>query len=49
MGAGGQADSWEWWNRVRCLCEHNAKLGVLLEVPADLPEEACLARWAIIR
>jgi hypothetical protein len=30
-------DSWEAWNRLRNLCEANPKLGVALELTADLP------------
>jgi len=33
----GGADPWQWWNQVRGLCGHHSKLGVLLEVPENLP------------
>lgn len=38
-------DPWEHWNRLKCLCEHNKKLGVALEITANLPSPARLARW----
>lgn len=39
-------DPWQWWNRVRCLCGHSSKLGLILEIPATLPTDLCLAHWA---
>jgi protein arginine N-methyltransferase 5 len=38
-------DPWEWWNQLRFLCHHHTRLGVLLELVADLPPEADLQRW----
>ena len=38
-------DPWQWWNRVRCLCSHNSKLGLILEVPSAMPSQDCLDRW----
>ncbi|EIE25124.1 protein arginine N-methyltransferase 5 [Coccomyxa subellipsoidea C-169] len=38
-------DSWERWNQVRCLTWHNAKLGVVLDVPAVLPPKEEIVRW----
>ncbi len=46
-GAHDPADAWEWWHRVRCLCGHNAKLGVLLDLPLALPPEQYVARWRV--
>lgn len=46
---GVEQDPWEWWNRVRSLCEHSTKLGLILEVPAVLPsqqEVSQLQSWA---
>jgi protein arginine N-methyltransferase 5 len=39
------ADPWEWWNQLRFLCHHHVRLGVLLELGADLPSEESLQRW----
>ena len=45
-GAAGVAgDPWEWWNQLRFLCHHHPRLGVMLELGADLPSEDNLARW----
>lgn len=38
-------DSWEWWNALRFACWHSTRLGLALEVGADLPPDANLARW----
>ncbi|KAK9820236.1 hypothetical protein WJX72_007776 [[Myrmecia] bisecta] len=38
-------DSWEWWNQVRCLCGHQPKLGLALELPESLPSRAHIQRW----
>lgn len=46
-GAHDPADAWEWWHRVRCLCGHNAKLGVLLDLPLTLPPEQYVTRWRV--
>ncbi|KAL4443757.1 hypothetical protein ABPG75_011494 [Micractinium tetrahymenae] len=47
--AGGRArlagDPWEWWNQLRFLCHHNNRLGVVLELGADLPSAEDLQRW----
>ena len=42
---GAAADPWEWWNQLRFLCNHHPRLGVVLELGADLPAEDDLARW----
>lgn len=39
------ADPWEWWNQLRFLCHHNNRLGVVLELGADLPSAEDLQRW----
>lgn len=39
------ADPWEWWNQMRFLCHHNSRLGVVLELGADLPATEDLQRW----
>ena len=33
------------WNRLRTLCDTNKKLGVILEISADLPSDDVLDRW----
>ena len=38
-------DSWEVWNSVRFLCEHNKKLGILLDLGETLPDREGLGRW----
>lgn len=38
-------DPWEWWNQLRFLCHHSPRLGVLLELGADLPAEEDVHRW----
>lgn len=46
MKDGSQADGWEFWNRVRLLCDHNTRLQVALELTADLPTtDMELMRW----
>lgn len=40
-----EQDPWEWWNQVRLLCNHSTRLGVLLELGADLPPVENLHRW----
>ncbi|DBA92605.1 TPA: hypothetical protein ACH3X1_002824 [Trebouxia sp. C0004] len=44
-GSASSSDSWEWWNRVRCMCGHNGQLGVALELGPCLPSEAEVQRW----
>jgi len=36
---------WHWWNRFRCLANSEKRLGVALEMTADLPDEAAINRW----
>ena len=38
-------DPWRAWNSVRCLCNHNSKLGALLEVQAEVPPLQEVLRW----
>ncbi|ESO87913.1 hypothetical protein LOTGIDRAFT_194048 [Lottia gigantea] len=38
-------DTWEWWNTFRTLCDSNKRLGVALELTADLPSTVILNRW----
>ena len=36
---------WHWWKKLRTMCEESNKLGVALELTADLPSDACIERW----
>lgn len=38
-------DTWHWWNRFRTLCDSSRKIGVVLELTADLPSEQEIERW----
>ncbi|XP_046557096.1 protein arginine N-methyltransferase 5-like [Haliotis rubra] len=38
-------DTWEWWHLFRTLCDCNKRLGICLEMTADLPSESVLERW----
>jgi protein arginine N-methyltransferase 5 len=38
-------DTWEWWNKLRTLLKPTTKIAVALELTADLPPPAALARW----
>ncbi|XP_041376377.1 protein arginine N-methyltransferase 5-like isoform X2 [Gigantopelta aegis] len=38
-------DTWEWWHLFRTLCDNNKRLGVALELSADMPSEGILERW----
>lgn len=40
-------DAWGAWNQVRCMCSHNPRLGVILDVPASLPSREEVARWVL--
>jgi len=40
-----QLDTWEWWNKVRGLCEHNSNLQIALELTGDLPSHEELQKW----
>ena len=38
--------TWNWWRKMRSLCEENTRLGLALELTNDLPEdEAEIQRW----
>ena len=39
-------DPWAMWTRLRTLCEHQSQLGLLLTVPASLPEDQTWRSWA---
>ncbi|XP_065829038.1 protein arginine N-methyltransferase 5-like [Oscarella lobularis] len=36
---------WEWWNRFRTLCNNNKRVGIALELSADLPESDEIDQW----
>ena len=36
---------WTWWSKFRSLCNHHSRLGVVLEVTADLPDPVILKQW----
>jgi protein arginine N-methyltransferase 5 len=38
-------DTWQWWNRLRTLCDSNKRVGVVLELTADLPSETAILLW----
>nr|CAB3265173.1 protein arginine N-methyltransferase 5-like [Phallusia mammillata] len=38
-------DSWHWWNKFRCLCGQHNRIGLALEITADLPDELVLKQW----
>jgi len=40
-----EIDPWEWWNRLRVLCDHHPSLSVALEITEDVPSNPVLARW----
>ncbi|XP_075346854.1 LOW QUALITY PROTEIN: protein arginine N-methyltransferase 5 [Mycteria americana] len=46
-GAEGAAEekTWLWWHNFRTLCDYNKRVGVALEVGADLPSAAAIDRW----
>ncbi len=33
------------WNALRSMCEFNPKIGIALEITADLPDQTQLDRW----
>lgn len=37
--------TWHWWRKMRTLCEENSRLGVALELTADLPSDFEIDRW----
>ncbi|KAM4637181.1 protein arginine N-methyltransferase 5-like isoform 2-T2 [Amazona ochrocephala] len=42
---GGDETTWGWWHDFRTLCDYNKRVGVALEVGADLPSSAAIDRW----
>lgn len=40
-----EPNTWEWWNSFRSICNFDSKLGVALEITADLPSDQCISRW----
>jgi protein arginine N-methyltransferase 5 len=38
-------DTWHWWNTLRTLCDSNKKIGLVLELSADLPPAEVVDRW----
>jgi protein arginine N-methyltransferase 5 len=38
-------DTWQIWNRIRCMCEFHPRMFVALELTADLPSASQLERW----
>ncbi|GAB6019990.1 hypothetical protein CHUAL_002743 [Chamberlinius hualienensis] len=38
-------DTWEWWNDFRSVCNSHRKIGVILELAADLPCDIVIQRW----
>lgn len=40
-----EINTWEWWNKFRSVCNFEKKLGLALEITADVPPEEEVARW----
>lgn len=38
-------DPWEHWNKFRILLNYDKKIGVVLEVPVDVPDDDVVERW----
>ena len=38
-------DTWDWWNRFRLTANSEKRLGLALELTADLPDAPEIARW----
>ncbi|ROT83021.1 hypothetical protein C7M84_023802 [Penaeus vannamei] len=38
-------DTWTWWNRFHSIANVEKKIGLALEVSADLPEQSVIDRW----
>ncbi|KAB7501407.1 Protein arginine N-methyltransferase 5 [Armadillidium nasatum] len=38
-------DTWTWWNRFHSIANIEKKIGVALEITADLPEKDVMERW----
>lgn len=37
---------WEWWNKLRSLCDYNPRLGLVLDMSAELPPKLERDLWA---
>jgi len=37
-------DAWEKWNQLRCLCNHNPLVALMIELTEDLPSSNCIER-----
>ncbi|XP_049813018.1 protein arginine N-methyltransferase 5 isoform X1 [Schistocerca nitens] len=40
-----EANTWDWWNKLRCISNFEKKLGLALEISADIPPEDVITRW----
>ncbi|XP_022790017.1 protein arginine N-methyltransferase 5-like [Stylophora pistillata] len=40
-----EKDPWEWWNLFRTICGNSKRVGLALEISAELPSEEELERW----
>lgn len=40
-----EEDTWNWWNIFRSVCNTEKKLGLALELSADLPSQSEIDRW----
>lgn len=38
-------ETWHWWSRFRCLANFEKKLGLALELTANLPDSSSVDRW----
>ena len=38
-------NTWLWWNKFRSLCNHHSRIGVALQLTADLPDKVVLNQW----
>ncbi|XP_018007880.1 protein arginine N-methyltransferase 5 [Hyalella azteca] len=43
--APNNTDTWTWWNRFHSIANTEKKIGLCLEIGADLPDEEVLERW----
>ncbi|MPC18736.1 Protein arginine N-methyltransferase 5 [Portunus trituberculatus] len=44
-GDGFEIDTWSWWNKFHSVANIQKKIGLTLEVSADLPEQCVIDRW----
>ena len=40
-----QTDTWTWWNKFHSVANIEKKIGLALEITAELPDECILDRW----